>query len=153
MHFQRIICWLLMILWWHWVRQDWSKKTAEVWTAAEPFVMPANQVTKTGPELRHRGVTLSFVHSEVPMLTSTSAGSATAWRGDPAIFLSINGGDISLAHNRREGRREGVRWGEVWCGAVRLYCGWKYQWGSMAFKFTGLSSLRSGQRGGVRKTL
>lgn len=68
--------------------------------------MPANQVTKTGPELRHHSVTLSVVHSEVPMLTSTSAGSATAWRGDPAIFLSITGGDILLAHNRREGGGE-----------------------------------------------
>lgn len=35
------------------------------------------------------------------MLTSTLASSVTAWRGDPAIFLSITGGDVSLAHDRR----------------------------------------------------
>lgn len=60
--------------------------------------------------------------------------SVTAFRGDSAILPSITGEDISLAHNRR-----------AW---ARLYCGWKYQWGSMAFKFTGLNSLGDGRRRG-----
>lgn len=72
---------------------------------AEPFVMPANQVTKAEPELRSQSVILSALHSKVPMLTSTLATFVTAWRGDPAIFLSITGGDILLAHDRREWRR------------------------------------------------
>lgn len=37
------------------------------------------------------------------MLTSMSASSMAAHRGDPAILLSIAGGDISLGHKRREG--------------------------------------------------
>lgn len=46
------------------------------------------------------------------MLTSTLPSPGTAWRVDPAIFLSITGGDISLVHTRRE---EGV------CGAALLW--------------------------------
>lgn len=34
------------------VYQVFIIKIAEVWTAAEPFVTPAKQVTKTEPELR-----------------------------------------------------------------------------------------------------
>lgn len=45
------------------------------------------------------------------MLTSTLPSPGTAWRVDPAIFLSITG-DISLVHTRREG---GV------CGAALLW--------------------------------
>lgn len=38
--------------------------------------------------------------------------SVTAWRGDPAIFHSITGVDISLVHSGREGG--------VLCGAALL---------------------------------
>lgn len=66
--------------------------------------MPENPVTKMEPELRPQSVILFVMHSEVSMLTSVLPSSVTAWRGDPATFLSITGGDTipSLAHKKRE---------------------------------------------------